>query len=59
MYPDFSSDKDVADYVAGNGNLNVVFDYWAQHYTLEGWDSFYNAVGVNSGCMDVDHSTTS
>ena len=59
MYPDFSSDKDVADYVAGNGNLNVVFDYWAQHYTLGGWDDFYNAVGVDSGCMDVHHSTTS
>lgn len=56
MYPDFESDEDVATYVATNGNLNAVFSYWAQNYTLEGWDRFYNAVGVGSGCMDVDHS---
>ena len=56
MYTDFESDEDVADYVAKNGNLDAVFSYWAQNYTLEGWDNFYNAVGVDSGCMDVDHS---
>ena len=58
MYPDFHSDDDVAAYVSTNGNLNDVFSYWAQYYTIEGWDNFYNAVGVNSGCMDVDHSST-
>ena len=58
IYSDFRSDADVADYVATNGNLDAVFLYWAQNYTLEGWDNFYNAVGVNSGCMDVDHGTT-
>lgn len=58
MYPDFDSDADVAAYVSTIGNLNEVFSYWAQHYTLEGWDKFYNAVGVGSGCMDVDHSST-
>lgn len=46
----------VAGYVAENQNLDRVFSYWAQHYTLEGWDNFYMAVGVDSGCMDVDHS---
>lgn len=55
MYPDFHSEDDVADYVEKNGNLDAVFSHWAQHYTLEGWDKFYNAVGVDSGCMDVDH----
>lgn len=59
MYPDFHSDAEVAAYVSDIGNLDAVFSYWAQHYTLEGWDNFYNAVGVDSGCMDVDHSTTS
>ena len=54
IYPGFSSDGDVAEYVASIGNLNEVFAYWAQHYDLEGWDNFYNAVGVGSGCMDVD-----
>lgn len=56
IYPGFTSDDDVADYVAEHGNLDEVFSHWAQHYTLEGWDNFYNAVGVDSGCMDVDHS---
>ena len=56
IYPDFDSDNDVAQYVITNGNLDAVFSYWAQHYTLVGWDNFYNAVGVGSGCMDVDHS---
>ena len=56
MSPGFTSDEDVANYVANNGNLNVVFEHWAQHYTLEGWDNFYTAVGKDSGCMDVDHS---
>lgn len=55
MYEEFTSNDDVAAYVASKGNLDAVFSYWAQHYTLEGWDKFYNAVGVNSGCMDVDH----
>lgn len=55
MYPGFHSDADVADYVAANDNLDAVFSYWAQHYTLEGWDNFYNAVGISSGCMNVDH----
>lgn len=59
MYPGFNSDDDVANYVATNGNLNEVFSNWAQHYTLEGWDRFYDAVGVGSGCMDVHHSSTS
>ncbi len=57
MYTGFRSDDDVAAYVAANGNLDAVFEYWAQNYTLEGWDNFYNAVGVGSGCMDVDHSS--
>ena len=56
MYSDFHSDTDVANYVATHGDLDDVFSYWAQHYTLEGWDNFYTAVGVDSGCMDVDHS---
>ena len=56
MYPCFSDDNDVAEYVAVNQNLDAVFKYWSQRYTLEGWDAFYNAVGVDSGCMDVDHS---
>ncbi len=56
MYPGFHSDADVADYVAANDNLDAVFSHWAQNYTLEGWDNFYNAVGADSGCMDVDHS---
>ena len=54
MYPDFNSNDDVAEYVADKGNLNAVFSHWSQYYTLEGWDKFYNAVGVGSGCMDVD-----
>lgn len=58
MYPDFTSDDDVADYVAATGNLNAVFSNWASKYDLTGWDNFYNAVGVDSGCMDVDHSST-
>lgn len=57
MYPDFNNDEDVANYVSSKGNLNEVFEYWANHYNLQGWDSFYNAVGVNSGCMDVDHGS--
>ena len=57
MYPYFTSNDDVAAHVAANGDLDAVFSNWAQKYTLEGWDNFYNAVGVNSGCMDVDHST--
>lgn len=56
IYPGFHSDEDVANYVAANGNLDAVFSYWAQRYTLEGWDNFYNEVDVDSGCMDVDHS---
>lgn len=44
------------EYLAQYENLDTVFSYWSQHYTLEGWDNFYNAVGVGSGCMDVDHS---
>lgn len=56
IYPGFNTDQDVAEYVANKGNLDAVFSYWAQNYTLQGWDKFYNAVGVNSGCMDVDHS---
>ncbi len=62
IYPEFSvlqenvRDQAVAQYVATKGDLDDVFFYWSQHYTLEGWDNFYNAVGVDSGCMDVDHS---
>lgn len=59
MYPGFASDEDVANHVAANGNLDLVFNHWAQYYTLEGWNNFYNAVGVNSGCMDVHHPSTS
>ena len=55
-YPGFQSDEDVAAYVAEHGNLNEVFSNWAGVYTLEGWDAFYTAVGVDSGCMDVDQS---
>ena len=55
MYPYFKSNEDVAKYVAENENLDAVFSHWAQNYTLEGWDKFYNAVRVDSGCMDVDH----
>lgn len=58
MYLDFKSNDDVAEYVATYRNLDDVFAYWAQNYTLEGWDNFYNAVGVKSGCMDVDNSPT-
>ena len=58
MYSDFKSEEDVKEYVARVGNLDAVFSYWAQNYTLEGWDNFYTAVGVDSGCMDVDHSST-
>ena len=58
IYPGFSSDADVAEYVATNGNLDAVFSYWSQHYTLEGWDNFYTKVDVDSGCMDVHHSNT-
>lgn len=57
MYPEFTSDESVASYVAANRNLNEVFTYWAQNYTLEGWDNFYDAVGVESGCMDVHHQS--
>ena len=56
MYPGFTSDADVANYVATNPNLDAVFSYWATNYNLIGWDNFYNAVGVTSGCMDVDQS---
>lgn len=55
IYPGFSSDEDVANYVAANGNLDDVFSHWSLNYDLTGWDNFYNAVGVDSGCMDVDH----
>ena len=57
IYPGFESDDDVAEHVTSNGHLDAVFAHWAQYYTLVGWDNFYNAVGVGSGCMDVDHST--
>ena len=57
MYPDFHSEEDVENYVATNRNLNEVFSYWTQNYTLEGWNNFYTAVGVDSGCMDVVHSS--
>ena len=53
MYSGFTSNDDVANYVAANGNLDAVFADWAKNYTLEGWHAFYTAVGVNSGCMDV------
>lgn len=58
VYSDFKGNDDVAQYVATHGNLDDVFKNWAQNYTLEGWDNFYNAVGVKSGCMDVDHSNS-
>lgn len=53
MYPEFHSEEDVAKYVAAGNNLNEVFSQWSQKYNLVGWNNFYNAVGVNSGCMDV------
>ena len=53
-YEGFKSNDDVAAYVAEHGNLNAVFSDWSLKYTLEGWDNFYTAVGVKSGCMDVD-----
>lgn len=56
MYPSFKSDNDVVDYISRVGNLDAVFSFWAQHYTLVGWDNFYMAVGIESGCMNVDHS---
>ena len=52
-YPYFHSNEDVAKYVADNGNFDNVFSYWSEHYSLEGWDNFYQDVGVGSGCMDV------
>ena len=53
----YTTDEEAAAaYVASEGNLNKVFDYWSRYYTLEGWHNFYTAVGVDSGCMDVDHS---
>ena len=57
-YPGFRSDDDVAVYVANEGNLDAVFSYWSQNYTLTGWDNFYTKVGVDSGCMDVDRSVS-
>lgn len=56
IYPSFQSNEDVASFLVNKGNLNDVFSHWAAHYTLEGWDNFYNAVGVESDCMDVAHS---
>lgn len=53
MYSDFTCDQDVAAYVAEHGNLDAVFSNWAKIYDLTGWNNFYNAVGVDSGCMDV------
>ena len=52
-YPDFKSDEDVEAFLRSKGNLDDVFEYWSQNYDLTGWDNFYNAVGTNSGCMDV------
>ena len=56
MYPHFNSEADVAAHVAEHQNLDKVFEHWSQYYTLEGWDTFYNAVGATSGCVDVAHS---
>ena len=56
MYDDFNNNDDVRDYVVEHQNLDDVFSSWAQNYTLEGWDNFYNAVGVDSGCMDVERT---
>lgn len=56
-YPHFKSDDDVVAYLAERKDLNEVFSYWSQNYTLEGWDNFYNNVGVDSGCMDVYHQS--
>lgn len=58
IYPSFSSDADVADYVASNKNLDAVFSYWSQNYDMAGWDNFYTAVRDKLSCMDVvDHSS--
>ena len=55
-YPDFDSDKDVAEYVASKGNLDDVFKHWSTVYNKDGWHAFYTAVGI--GCMDVIQSQT-
>ena len=47
----------VEEYVARVGDLDDVFAYWSQNYNLAGWNSFYTAVGVDSGCMDVVRPT--
>lgn len=47
----------VEDYVEKVGNLNEVFANWSQYYTLDDWNRFYNAVGIDSGCMDVVRPT--
>lgn len=52
-YPGFTSNEDVAAYVADKENLDAVFLHWSGVYTLDGWDAFYDAVGKDSGCMDV------
>lgn len=51
-----NNDTAFAEYAATVPNLNEVFGEWAEHYTLEGWHSFYMAVGVESNCMDVVHN---
>ena len=53
----FNNNEDAVEaYIIQYQNLNAVFSYWAQHYTMQGWDDFYTAVGAESGCMDVVHS---
>lgn len=58
MYPDFHSNEDVASYVEIHQNLDAVFSHWSKNYNLVGWDAFYKAVGIYSGCMDVDQGST-
>lgn len=50
-----NNDSAFAEYAATVPNLNAVFTEWAENYTLDGWDAFYNAVGKDSGCMNVAH----
>lgn len=52
----FTSNDDVREYLTTHQNLDEVFRDWSEKYTLTGWDNFYNAVGVDSGCMDVERT---
>lgn len=49
----FKSNDDVREYLTTYPNLDEVFRFWSGKYDMEGWNNFYNAVGADSGCMDV------